>query len=263
MKDLLEKLDLVEFFAYLCPGIIILSSIVLWRPNLTAVFGEEVAKHEVLVIIILLVVSYALGVMIASWSGAGADYYVRTYKNQQKQPAGWRRPAWWVILLFHWLPVPQSGRALVEKQLQISEALELHTGLQGLPILQNPWERLATYRILVSGKVGDKGRPILTEAEWVHRRLLFALGVALALLLLFLQATLRLLLLGFHKLKLFTLGPEDFTSWVDSLPAINVLTLLIIAAFSLTASFGLRRIAARWWQYELLLTCSLIRLDSN
>lgn len=263
MKDLLEKLDLVEFFAYLCPGIIVLSSIILWTPNLAAVFGEELAKHEVLVIIILLVISYAFGVMIASWSGAGADYYVRTYNNEQKQPTGWRRPVWWVILLFHWLPVPQSGRALVEKQLQIFESLEQHTGLQGLPILQNPWERLATYRILVSGKVGDKGRPILTEAEWVHRRLLFALGVALALLLLSLQTILRLLLLGLHKLKLFALGPEDFIAWVNSLPAINLLTLLILAAFSLAASFGMRRIAARWWQYELLLTCSLIHLDSN
>jgi len=30
MKEVLEKIDLGEFFAYICPGVIIFSSLALW-----------------------------------------------------------------------------------------------------------------------------------------------------------------------------------------------------------------------------------------
>ena len=278
MKDLLEKLDLIELFAYLCPGIIVLYSSVFWaKPDLAVLLGDELAKHQLVVAALLIIASYTSGMLVASWSSAGADYYIRIYKNPQKIPTSWRRPIWWIVCFFHALPVPRSTSFLVEGQLQISEGIDKYAGVPGLSLLQNPWDRLATYRTIMSGRLGRKGRPILTEAQWVHRRLLFALGVALAVLIVGLQAIVRLLLYGFTTwlpltskwlLINFQALPLNFqvfplTSWVESLPHTSLPSLVGIGIIGIASSLGLRKIAGRMWEYELLLTSSLTQLDSN
>ena len=256
MKDILEKLDLIELFAYLCPGAIVLFSTVLWMDQNTLNGLKEIFKEQqILGAIMSIIVSYAVGVMIALWSGVGADRYIRAhYKPNAAPKEDWEALGWLALNLFHWIPVPRMNASIVEGQLRIAEALTRYTGLNNLSLMQNPWDRLATYRTIVSGRVGDEGRPILTEAEWVHRRLLFAIGVSLAVLLLALQALLGFLLILFHKLPVLAVLPS---------PHYSPGRLVLLTFIGLVSSFGLREMAGRWWEYELLLTCSLSRSEQE
>jgi hypothetical protein len=154
--------------------------------------------------------------------------------------------------------------------LQISESIDKYAGVPGLSLLQNPWEMLATYRTIMSTRLGAKVLPILTEAQWVHRRLLFALGVALAVLIVGLQAIVRLLLFVLanslplaSKWLALRLEWPSLVMWIESLPHTSAPTLIAIGILGLASSYGLRKIAGRMWEYELLLTSSLKQLDTK
>jgi len=85
--------------------------------------------------------------------------------------------------------------------------------------------------------------------------MLFALGVALALLLVALQSW---LLFAIHCMPEILSGRWP-TSVHDCLERESI--LVIMSFFELAASIGLRRVAGRLWEQELLLTCSLARVQ--
>jgi len=254
VKDLIDKFGLNEVLAYLCPGVFLLGSLALWlRPDFAPLVGDKLATNAVVVGTLLLVAAYAVGLMGAAWSGQGARAYLRRAARKAckasvpKAKFSLRALLWPLLWSFHWIPSPCVNRSVVDGQLRIAEGLATFGGLQGLTRLENPWDRLAIFRTIVCGRVASRGLPILAEAEAVHRRLLFALNMALVFLLIALQALVRLV---FYTL-----------SWVHllGLPDVPIGVLWVLVVLGIAASFGLRYVAARWWEQELLLTCSLTR----
>ena len=64
MKEILEKFGLSEFFAYICPGVILLSSLALWKwPDFTSDFW----KQQAVVLLLGFILSYILGLILASF----------------------------------------------------------------------------------------------------------------------------------------------------------------------------------------------------
>jgi len=157
MKDFLEKFTLTEFFAYLCPGVILFCSFALWiASDLNQVLGSKLEKHPLVVAFILLIACYALGLIVTAWGSSGANLYVREYLYRRVRPrrAGLREQMVWLVRRFlHEVPVPRQTRSMVDGQLRIAEDLESYAGLPGLSALQSPWDRLTTYRTIIADRL--------------------------------------------------------------------------------------------------------------
>lgn len=190
IKDILEKFTLIELFAYLAPGAIVLFSITLWvRPNIETILGKSIAEQQIIVGFLLFILSYALGFIIAWWSNSGVAYYFSP--DIHRNLFQWR-PAWWLLCLFYAQPLPRINQGVIAQQVEIIGHLE-QSGVDSLlSVLNTPWELLATFRTLMMDKFAEQDLHILHEVDRVHSRLLFALGVHLAVLLVALQALIRL-----------------------------------------------------------------------
>lgn len=266
------------------PGVIVISSLALWtKPNLPGIVGEELAGQSLVVSVFLLILAYGLGLIIATLSWAGATQY--TYnKAAPRFVRPVRRFSWRTfgqtllgsirlsllkslassflragLWLSSWLPLPTQGQT-VELRLQVSEALDRHLGLAAASNMQRfyktIWDFLATFRTVISGTLDNSKRPVLSEAEAVHRRLLFGLGVGFALLLLAVESLARLVLYFISRPQH---DPPESANWLEKLPVLDLPLLCLIIVFGLLGSFALRWVAGRWWVQELLLTSALTR----
>ena len=117
---------------------------------------------------------------------------------------------------------------------------------------------LSLSRTSLADLVGPHGKALIAEADAVHRRFLFALGLALASLLLGLEALARL-----FNAALCGLGWVLPEKWDFELPAIHSLLLAALAAIGLATSFLLRWVASRWWESKLTLTSILLRIQNT
>ena len=255
MKELIDRFGLNELLAYLGPGLFLLASVPMWiKPNFGALFGDKLAESPVVVAPMLLILAYAVGLIISAWAGYGANAYARqagARRHTARTPHPWLRfmdaLRWNYLRCFHQIPLPRANPSIVRAHLRVCAGLAEYAGLQGLTGLESPWDRLAMFRAIVAGRVSPQGGPILAEAEAVHRRLLFALSMALVALIVALEATARIVVVHTRLAGYLPLPP---------MPPALVWTLLILGV---AASVGLRRVAGRWWEHELLLTCSLCR----
>jgi len=257
VKEVLERFGLIELFGYLSPGVILLFSFTLWiKPEFSRLLGQELANQQFIIGSSLLVLAYALGMVIAWFSSAGSDLYLRvtdagTILNQIG--GSWLRRMYvtvsrWLLFPFFRIAVPEGGTtlgkdSLTERKIEISEDLRRFTHIQGLSVLESQWDLLAIYRIVVSDVAGEKATPLIAEAESVHSRMLFAMGVSLTLWLIVIQLILSLVF--------------SLYSWSDQLPDIAMPLAISMIILGVLGSFGLRWVASRWWQYELILTCRL------
>ncbi len=249
MKEILEKFGLSEFFAHICPGGILLSSLALWAQ---LKFDSPFWNREVLVAISVLLLSYTLGLILASFNRMALVRYLRSAPAERR---GFLRKirAGTIRLLYHF-SLPRFTSSNVHANLRIAEDLARLAGVDSLPALAGPWDGLVIYRTFVADRVGERGKAILTEADTFHRRFLFSMGVALAVYLLAIQALIRFILHFFGK----AFHESIFTSWNQTLPAISPFWLAAITIFGLGASLELRQIAIRMWELERDLTESLI-----
>lgn len=258
MGDLLEKFGLTEFFAFLCPGVVVGTSALLWiNPKLSNLLGKELADQQVVVGLLLLVASYTVGMVVSSFGTGGSYLYLR---NKRKIDGGvgsnglWRQMILYlsmIPLVLFWIPDPKlstrANRSIIEANLRISEDLETFGGLQGQVVARSQWDLLSTYRAVMSGRVGEVGRPIVAELEAMHRRVLFALGVSAALLILAVVAVSKI----FLPFALLQFG------WSPQPPEIGFPSLLAIAIGATLGCFLLRLVAGHWWLAELFLTRAL------
>jgi hypothetical protein len=249
VKEIFEKVGLSEFFAYVCPGVILFSSLALWvRPQaITDFFGNSIIGHEFLIIIFILIFCYTLGLIVASWSSGGGNLYIRLKRRGRTLKTRKDMVLQWLLWIPHGLPEPRSNASTVEGSLRMAEDLQGYSGLQGLSLFETPWDWLVLYRIVMTDRVGDQGRSILTEADSIHRRFLFCQAVAFAFFLVATQSFIRYLLLDTCLNNLF--------------PSISPLGLVVITLLGGFTSFGLRNVAGRWWEHELVLTSSISQIQ--
>src|SRR5437879_3962147 len=123
MKEMVDKFSLNEFLSYLCPGVCMLLSVVLWiRPDFSTALGETLGGKEGIAVAMVLIVGYAVGLLIAAWSSQGAHLFLSGGFRGR-----WRRLNILVKLL-HWMPTDKARtqafkRSLVENKIRIAEGL--------------------------------------------------------------------------------------------------------------------------------------------
>jgi len=251
MKELFEKIGLSEFFSYVCPGVILLSSLTFWIwPD----FKSEFWKQQVLVTFLGFVFSYMLGLVLASFNDMAQVRYPCSARREQRKLLRHIRAM--LIRLFCRFPSPQYNPSIVQANLSIAEDLERLSGLAGLSNLATPWDRLLIYRTLKNDQVGKRCKAVLSEASNLHRRFRFCMGMALAIFLLAVQSLIRLILL-----ILGHFFPDSIiTYWNMTLP-IDYPWLIVISIVGIWASVELRHVAIRMWELERYLTASLASKD--
>ena len=260
-KDLFERFGITEILAHLFPGAIALCSLFVWgATNPEEVLGKKLAS-DLVVGAMLLIFAYACGLVISMWSLSGAETYRARppltrpmhWKGYPSYIRRWIKSRW--LRFAVGLPDPYASDATVYANLDVAEMLEGVYGVNSMPLLPQPGERLSLFRTIASDVFKEKISSIIAEAEILHRRLMFSLGVALALLFLALSTAARLFVAG---LAAFWNNRQlrDWTQHHES----SVVLLLVVTVGTLYASFKLRRVAAQCWERELVLTLSIARL---
>jgi hypothetical protein len=259
VKELIQQFGLGEIFAHVCPGVIVIYSFKVWvAAGLLTITG--VYTHlELEGAFILLVLAYTAGLTtgwLSNWLAARC-YFLRAVRRLYRSPklathgsARFRRIPkdleYAAITALGWFPEPLSGdpdfaAAALDYNQRIDREIYLAISLPGISTLSIPWDRLVLYRTIVASQPLFKGQAVLVEAEVMHRRFLFSLGVALAFAFAALQcfcAAAVVALRGGH-------GAAGATS---VFAAAGVTTVI--------ASGALRVVAGRWWELEQLLTYS-------
>jgi hypothetical protein len=179
VKDLLDRIGLSAIFGSLLPGAIVVASFGLWvSPKQIRSFVVLFEGHEVVLVGAVGLVSYVIGLIVAYWSAAGAGRFVAEYEARGIHP-WFRRLLLPVLGVVHGLPVLRHETSSSDAQLEMWDVFNQHR--MEPPFV--PWEFLSTYRVLVAGWLDKKAAPVVDACESAHNQLLFALGVALALLL--------------------------------------------------------------------------------
>jgi hypothetical protein len=242
LPKFIESIGLSDVLAFICPGTVFIVSLSVWLDlNLEALLGKDLAANEYAVAVVFVAGAFASGMIFVSFASEGADSYQRrSLSKRDSLVAGFVHVC---LKLFCSVPGPRMNQSLVAGQVQIALDLERHGKLRGLSVLESPWDRLTTYRTVMEGKMGEKAPKVFHEAGVVHQRLLFALGVAFALL-----------ILGLHFLA------RALFWWNASLPHIEVPLLIAAGSLAIAASLCLRWVGGKWWEKELLLTVSLTGL---
>ncbi|HEX3681642.1 MAG TPA: hypothetical protein VHU83_03800 [Bryobacteraceae bacterium] len=251
----LQNLGWTELFAYLCPGAIMLLSATLWiKADFVAGFSKIAPHNEFISAILFLLLSYGIGLPVARAGEAAANRYLtaRAKHHAFKHSSRWlkvglrlSRLSWGVVA---WIPEWPRTPYFVRQSLRLQEDIQ-NLGLPGLSITVNRWANLSIYRILVGERLTQPAALVLREAETVHRRCLFAIGVANAMMLVAFQAFLRILL------QLW-LPAKAATALFGVSPTFSNIGLTVVVAVTTVLSLTLRYVAGRFWEIEFLLTCS-------
>ncbi len=250
MKDFIEKIGLFEFFAYLCPGAILLLSLGLVIPPQSdsdfpgaALLQQEFLQQEFLVVVFIFIFCYSLGLIVASWSGRGAEAY---YRKETSGPRKKWNPLYWLLRASFGFAV-RDRQASVDARVRIYEALP-ESQAEDLKTICLPWDFLFFVRMMMAEKISDKKKSLLAEADFIHKRFLFCQGVAFAFLLSAFLAFVRLAVAQFQA-RTFSFLLEPF--WAA------------LFLFGVFASWGLRSAAGYWWGLEVILTSKLVAHEAD
>ena len=245
MKDILDKIDLFEFFTYVCPGIVILFSVGLWHwPDFKSGFWNQ----KVIVILLGFILTYTFGLIINSY----IDVALYRYSHAKlKRGKNFRQKILdRVNIIIYKFASPTIDHLTVDANSDIENELEQLSGIIETLQIASPWNRLVIYRTFIADKFGERCPAVLKQAQRVHRRFRFSMGVSCAILLLSIQ------LIILMYIEVFQQFPNQ--SWIYFSP--QLLKFLVFTIISLLVSLSLRQMAFRMWKLELYLTSSLTRL---
>ena len=263
MKDIVQGLGLTEIFARLCPGLILLSSAVLWFSPSQKQLGQ-LKQYEWVLLALGLIAAYTLGLILEAASGWLAHRYTK-FGGSGYRPLGltqrslYRLRFWFFSLLVGFRFRMEVSTA--EGLLRIVEQLEENEIEAGLGDRFSPLDLIWSYRAVVSGPLGERAQPLLRVSENIRARLLFTLGVEFALLVTAAVALLRIIVeslpwtVGLYKMLSSLGGPQvsSTSSWPHCEPC-----WLVLSAGVLFSAL-LRPVMTRLWHQELFFTFSLSR----
>jgi hypothetical protein len=199
MKEFLDKFGLNEVLGYLFPGVIALCALLLWGvPPPSRLLGPELGRNNFVLGLLLLIFSYAIGLVVSMASVAGlkmADELGALSISGGNWPQYVSFAGSWLKLTFirtiARTPGSPASPAKVAALLDIAQVLERLYGIDVMPLLTHPTAQLSILRAVASDRLKEKIATPLQEAETQRRRYMFALGVALSLTILGLSSVTR------------------------------------------------------------------------
>lgn len=231
LKDFLDRFGLGEVFAHILPGfVVLLSTLVWWSVDDESLLFES----SLAAIAILLLVSYTIGLVIASYLTIAEGRYLLA-RHQYRKQRWLRRIPTGLILLACRYASPKPDIILTDWVTGIAATLRDLGAPIGLTQHIKTSERLGVFQAIARGRGLDD---IIEEAQGYRRRAMYAMGVGIALALAAAQ------MLG-RVVAEIVVTPVP-TSWPD----INGGILWAGAAVSAWTSLELRRVGLRMYAME-------------
>jgi hypothetical protein len=247
MDKVVEKFSFEELLGLLAPGFAALVAIqLLTRRDLIEVLGPRLSRESLPATAAVLIAAYCLGILLFEWVNAGTRFFMAlhlellAFRSNRSRPL---KPSWWRWLMFfpvgllHGMPLPRIRRSFVETQVMMCEFIETTSHTFEGSRISSPWDRLDMFQKLFSRVGGELSTPVLKAASEVHRKLQFVLSFSLVICIAAIIALIRCISSTVHSRHLS--GP-----------------FMAMAVLSLV-SCSLRGVAARYWETEITLVCSL------
>jgi hypothetical protein len=246
VEKLIDRLSLQDVLGLLAPGLLLLLALRGWLGvEPTALMGSALAENDAVVTASLLLLAYGIGMLLLEWVNLGTQIFVHLHLTRdahRNSPSAvtFSFSQWislLVVVVLHGMPLPRIGVSFVEAQMMMSEFNQSATHVSGLSPISSPWDRLDLFRKLVQRLGAAADSSVIEAAGQVHSRLLYALCMSLALTMVAIGAIAD----GIHAM----VKTGHISQW---------LPLAIAAAL---ASYCFRYSAARCWETEIALLCSL------
>jgi hypothetical protein len=244
----IEQLGIREILTTLCPGVLFLSSLLLWFPVLRpAPWADLISSISTLpVSIIILVLSYAIGIILNAWSAEGFVAFVRL-RDLRKVRKGFRKALTSIhflcLALFHGREFASHTIGDVSARMEIYEFVRAQYG-ESVVALLNPNNLMPVFRVLVWDEVGRNGRFALEEASSLAQRRVFGEVVALSAMVIAIEACVEIVFLRF-----FPVGPKIvFSSLLGGLAIVGG-----------SGSIILRRVASKLSAEERIITFAILK----
>lgn len=246
-KNVLERLGFADILTRLCPGAVLLASVAIWLPlcDLASRNKLEELVNSTPASFLLLLISYAMGLVLNGWAAQGFVKSVELYSGLANYKGAGRvlplaRLA--IAAILHGRRFKTSQEADVAARFQIYEFIRTRYGESVVNVL-NPNSFLYVFRVLVWCIAREREEVSLNEADALFRRRGFAEGVALAAMLVALESLIELLLIWRWRLA-------HSMTWI--------IILLGILAASVAASLLLRNVAWRLHSDERIFTYAIL-----
>ncbi|MGA2183193.1 MAG: hypothetical protein ABSH47_09200 [Bryobacteraceae bacterium] len=245
----LERLGLTDVLTSLCPGAVFVASAALWLPLLDFGSREKLKQlsDSVPASFLLLLVSYAIGLVLNGWAAQGFVKFVGLYSGGIRNASGLRKVVlavqFCIVATLHGRRFMVSRETDVDARFRIYEIIRARCGESVVGLL-NPNNLLYVFRVLVWCAAREKEEVALNEADALFRRRGFAQGVALASMLAALES-------GFELLLIWIRRPIHDMTW----------TAVLVGVFGagVAASLLLRNVARRLHSDERIFTYAVLR----
>ena len=248
-KKQLERLGVADVLTILCPGAVLLTSAALWLPLADSESRRKLKdlSDSVPASFLLLLVSYAIGLVLNGWAAQGFVKFVELSSGGMRNTAGLTRlliaSRFCVTAALHGRRFMVSRETDVDARFKIYEIIRKRYG-ESVVSLLDPNNFLYVFRVLVWCVVREKEEVALNEADALFRRRGFAQGVALAAMLVALQSGIELLLVW---------------TWRPAHDATLTTILVGVLGVGLASSLLLRNVARRLHSDERIFTYAVLR----
>jgi hypothetical protein len=234
MKEFLEKFGLTEILSHFFPGFLALCALLVWVvPDPTAFLGPDLGKNEFLLGALLLISAYAVGLVLNMWGLHGSQAATQTvpwpggtWAQQLRYFGSWLRWRYVVVAAGIRPPVPAAMLGLLE----IHDLLQGVYGAANMPLLLYPTTQLTIFRAAFCERLKERVGVMLAEPEVERRRYVFAIGVALAMMVLSFSALARFALAMVVRIPAVEL--QGSASWRTNVPFVLLPILGLVAVFS-------------------------------
>lgn len=191
-RDGVASIGLFDTFANLCPGIVVVASSLAWVPFLRSDVLERAESNvdSTAFLFALVLCAYAIGLILNGWASRGFVSFLMVSDRLRTQ-SGWAKGVWLprylVLRVLHGRVVGTPRLAEADCRFEILECIRARHGESVVQRLDTS-NLLHVFRTLAPRQVRAVEQWAISEADNNHRRRLFADGVALACLVLALQA---------------------------------------------------------------------------
>ncbi len=151
MKDLLNRIGVIDLFAYLSPGAILLLSLVFWvNPKQEPTSYWEPMKNSVVLIGLLICFAYALGLFATSAGSALARYAEILAEAKKPRQSILGRIYQALIENLFGIGDWKAHFGMQARQTELQQTLNKYAGLKkARSLVPTIWDQKSLYRVLV------------------------------------------------------------------------------------------------------------------
>lgn len=254
LEKLADRFSFEDVISILAPGFVAMIALrLLLNLEISDVIGPSLSRDSITLPLVMIIAAYTVGLFLLEWVNWGTRFFLdlqMKHLARKSNPLSatknliWHSVIRFPVALLHGMPLPRMRRSFVEAQMMMCEFNESVSHTFEGSRFSSPWERLELFRKLIwRAPAVTGGGDVLRAAASLHSRLMFVLSLSLVLTLVD--------------------GVAMVQSVCGSTNARHASGSIAIVAAATSATYLLRVMAARYWEAEITLVCSLAERRSS